>query len=102
MRFLPRVLEAGRDLDPLHSRWAIENAWAHPLVLRRWSDFACQLDAAGCERLLLRAQGKRLGDRRIDTYDEAQATEGWNLASRGYVPAVAAEPALPVQEELAL
>ena len=58
--FLPRVLEAvppavrqARDEhDQQKIRWAIEDAWSTPLVLRRWTDFARLLDAPGCERLL--------------------------------------------------
>ena len=101
---LPRVLEAGRASGPLQARWAIEDAWQHPPVLRRWTAFALQLDAAECQRLLLRAHAKRLGNQRIDTFDEAQSTDGWNLASRGYVPPDAGTPcaAAPRQSSLPL
>jgi len=103
--FLPRVLEAGRNADPMYARWAVEDAWRNPLVLRRWIEFAGQLDAAQCQRLLLRAHAKRLGSQRIDTFDEAQSTEGWNLASRGYVPPSlrdAGAPPWPRQQSLPL
>ena len=96
--FLPRVLEAGRTADPLQARWAVEDAWGNPLVLRRWSEFAVQLDADRCQRLLLRAHAKRLGSQRIDTFDEVQSTDGWNLASRGYVPPASDDAPAPQQQ----
>lgn len=90
---LPRVLEAvppaarqARNAeDALRLRWAIEDAWRNPLVLRRWTEFARQLDAVGCEALLERVTAERLGTLRTATLSDEQATEGWNLASRGYV-----------------
>ena len=96
--FLPRVLEAGRTTDPLQARWAVEDAWRNPLVLRRWSEFASQLDAERCQRILLRAHAKRLGSQRIDTFDDAQSTDGWNLASRGYVPPEGPDSPAPKQQ----
>jgi hypothetical protein len=91
---LPRVLEAvppaarraATPEDERRLRWAIEDAWLNPLVLRRWTEFARLLDAAGCERLLERINGLNLGPDRTAAMSEAQATEGWNLDSRGYVP----------------
>lgn len=92
--FLPRVLEAvppavrqARDEhDQQKIRWAIEDAWSTPLVLRRWTDFARLLDAPGCERLLELIGSQNLGPVRPAAFSDAQATEGWNLESRGYVP----------------
>ena len=91
---LPRVLEAVSPTqrqartpqDQLSLRWAIEDAWRNPLVLRRWTEFARQLDAAGCEQLLHRMAAQKLVTHRISTISDEQATEGWNLESRGYVP----------------
>lgn len=91
---LPRVLEAvppavRRAETPEAQRalrWAIEDAWLNPLVLRRWTSFARQLDAAGCERLLERINALKLGPTRTAAFSDAQATEGWNLDTRGYVP----------------
>jgi hypothetical protein len=67
-------------------RWAIEDAWLNPLVLRRWTSFARQLDAAGCEQLLERINSLKLGPTRSMAVSDAQATEGWHLDTRGYVP----------------
>ncbi len=83
---LPRVLEAGRTQEAHRARWAIEDAWRNPLVLARWSAFARQLSAAQCEALVVRASARQLGALSAHQHTEAQATEGWNLASRGYVP----------------
>jgi hypothetical protein len=83
---LPRVLEAGRTQEAHRARWAIEDAWRNPLVLRRWSAFARQLTAVQCEALIVRASAKQLGALSTHQHTEAQATEGWNLDSRGYVP----------------
>ena len=83
---LPRVLEAGRTQEAHRARWAIEDAWRNPLVLKRWSAFARQLTAVQCEALIVRASARQLGALSTHQHSEAQATEGWNLDSRGYVP----------------
>jgi hypothetical protein len=54
--------------------------------MQRWTAFARQLDAPRCEALLTRAAARQLCAQRIERRTPAQATEGWNLASRGYVP----------------
>jgi len=82
---LPRVLEASRN-GGLQTRWAIEDAWRNPLVLKRWTAFARLLTAAQCEELVARATAKKLGSLRIQQLPDEAATEGWNLDSRGYVP----------------
>ena len=91
---LPRVLEAGRHIAPHAARWAVEDAWRHALVQRRWATFARQLTAAECETLVKRATARKLGSLVVSPLSDAQATEGWNLASRGYVvhAAAVAEP----------
>ena len=83
---LPRVLEAGRPHDAQHTRWAIEDAWRNPLVLKRWTAFASLLTAAQCEALAAKAMARKLGTVRVEPLSDEQATEGWNLESRGYVP----------------
>ncbi len=90
-RLLPRVLEAGdtgqrqaRTPDDVQRlRWAIEDAWGDPAVLRRWIDFAQRLDAAGlraparadrCAQLGAVAAGavqRRPGDSRAGTSSTA-------------------------------
>jgi hypothetical protein len=83
---LPRVLEAGRTTEPQALRWAIEDAWRNPLVLKRWTTFASMLTADECEALVARATARKLGTQHVEHLPDAVATEGWNLASRGYVP----------------
>ncbi len=89
LAWLPRVLEnsrkAGRPAQTLQTRWAIEDAWQHAPVLRRWVAFAGSLDAVHCEALVTRATAQGLGCSRLECFSEAQATEGWQLESRGYV-----------------
>jgi len=83
---LPRVLEAGRCEEPQRARWAVEDAWRNPLVLQRWSFFARLLAPQKCEDLLSRAAAKKLTPQVIEQIPNDQATEGWQLESRGYVP----------------
>jgi hypothetical protein len=83
---LPRVLEAGRSVTPHELRWAIEDAWRCPLVLKRWKAFAGALTPAQCEALVARATARKLGTQHVERLSDEVATEGWNLGSRGYVP----------------
>ena len=99
MTLLPRVIEGHaqrpRDQGPgdaAHARWAIEDAWRASLVQQRWARFALQLSGAQCLALLDRAAARKLATLALMTMPDAGATEGWNLASRGYVPH-ATEPA---------
>jgi len=87
---LPRVLEAGRNIAPMEARWAVEDAWRNPLVQRRWASFARLLTAEQCETLVRRATAKKLGTGVVNQLNDSQATEGWNLETRGYVPHTAA------------
>ena len=60
------------------------------LVQRRWATFARMLTAGQCETIVRRATTKKLGTGVVNQLSDAQATEGWNLATRGYVPHAAA------------
>jgi hypothetical protein len=84
MALLPRVLEAGKLVEPHDARWAVEDAWRAPLVQQRWAQFARQLTAAQCDALVTKAAARRLGTGIVFALPDAQATEGWNLATRGY------------------
>jgi hypothetical protein len=101
MSLLPRVIEAGasgdrravshpprgaQSIDPSSARWAIEDAWRASLVQQRWARFARQLTAAQCESLLARAVARKLSTSAVMAMPDAGATDGWNLATRGYVP----------------
>jgi len=86
MALLPRVLEGGRLYDAHTARWAIEDAWRAPLVQQGWTRFARQVDAAQCEALLCKAAARRLTTRSVVPFSDEHATDGWNLATRGYLP----------------
>ncbi|MGY4831609.1 hypothetical protein ACVNIS_23765 [Sphaerotilaceae bacterium SBD11-9] len=83
---LPRVLEAGKGAEGQALRWAIEDAWRNPLALQRWTAFARQLSPSQCEALVAKASAKKLAAVRMQQLEDASATEGWNLETRGYVP----------------
>ena len=82
---LPRVLEAGSRADATTLRWALEDAWRNPLVLRCWTRFARQLSAVQAEQIVLRASKLRLGAQTARPFTHAEATEGWALERGGYL-----------------
>jgi len=86
MTLLPRVLEAGKLTELNNARWAVEDAWRAPLVQQRWAQFARQLTPAQCEALIARAAARRLGTGVVVPLSNERATDGWNLATRGYAP----------------
>jgi hypothetical protein len=86
MVLLPRVIEAGRDGNMQHARWALEDSWRASLVQQCWTRFARQLTPSQCETLLARAAARRLATTAIESMPDASATDGWNLDTRGYVP----------------
>ncbi len=76
LALLARVLEAGHAADPLQRRWAIEDAWRDPEVLRLWTRLALQLDAPACTALIERAVERGLCDTTVLCHpgqDEAPA-----------------------------
>jgi len=101
MSLLPRVIEAGRSGDAAHARWAIEDAWRASLVQQRWARFARQLSATQCESLLARAAARKLGSATLLPHTDAGATDGWNIATRGYVPHAANVPLGALRPEAA-
>lgn len=107
MALLPRVIESGAAGDkrgPAATRWAVEDAWGAPQVQERWSRFARQLTPAQCDRLVARAAARGLATSVVMAVPGAAATDGWNLAQRGYVAHAADVPhgqGDPVQRHLA-
>ncbi len=82
---VPRVLEAGQLERSSHEmRWALEDAWRNPLVLRCWKRVALQLDAGQAERAVIRASALHLGEHSAQATSFEQATDGWGIAQRGY------------------
>lgn len=67
---------------PHQIRWALEDAWALPLVQKRWTRFALQLTPEQAEALVERAAAKKLCPVHIQRHDDA--TDGWALATQGY------------------
>ena len=63
-------------------RWALEDAWALPLVQKRWARFALQLTAEQAEALVERAAARKLCPVHVQRHDDA--TDGWALATGGY------------------
>lgn len=78
----PRALAAAELPTPQLIRWALEDAWALPLVNKRWTQFALQLTPDQAEVLVDRAGALRLSALRIQRH--AEGTEGWALESEGY------------------
>lgn len=78
----PRVLAAAELQQPHQIRWALEDAWALPLVQKRWTRFALQLTPEQAEALVERAAAKKLCPVHIQRHDDA--TDGWALATQGY------------------
>ncbi len=78
----PRVLAAAELQEAHQIRWALEDAWALPLVQKRWTRFALQLKPEQAEALVERAAAKKLSPVHIQRHDDA--TDGWALATQGY------------------
>jgi hypothetical protein len=100
----PRMLEAGANGMP--AREALEDAWLHERVQRRWQYLALCLGEAGCEALLEPA-GRLVNETQATTQvlhlAAEQATEEWGLpigAAAGWP--TAAFPALPLAHKRGL
>ncbi len=77
----PRVLEA--DTAPGAVRLALEDAWLHERVQRRWQHFVLSLGESATTELLERAARHGLAGVRTLNHGSEQATEGWALAQGG-------------------
>jgi hypothetical protein len=82
----PRVLEA--ESAGVAVRQALEDAWLHERVQRRWQHFVLSLGEAACATLIDRAATLGLAGVRTLQMAPEQATEGWALAEGGAVPRV--------------
>ncbi len=85
----PRVLEAGSE--PATLRTALEDAWCHERVQRRWQHFVLTLGETACEWLLVQAAQAGLAGVRTLTHATEQAVDGWGLPASP--SAVAQRPA---------
>ncbi len=73
----PRVLEAGSEPQAL--RAALEDAWLHERVQRRWQHLVLSLGEAATESLLERAVRAGVTGVRTVSHPAAQAVDGWSL-----------------------
>jgi hypothetical protein len=95
---LARRVAAGPQADAAALREALQQAWSHPLVARRWQRLALALPAAECERLLRYAERRGLLPAGCRWLETDAATEGWALQRAGVAgseEAAAAQAALP-------
>jgi hypothetical protein len=92
---LARRVAAGPMADGPALRHAMEDAWLHPLVQRRWQRLALSLTAGECEHLVQVAGRRKLAGPSWQWLSRAAATEGWSLESHGRVPQTPAAPAVP-------
>jgi hypothetical protein len=81
---LARRIAAGPTLEREALRHAIEDAWTHPLVNRRWQRLALQLTEADCERLVQYAGRRGLGGPGWQWLPREAATDGWALERGGH------------------
>ncbi len=82
---LARRLGVGWQAERDAVRSTLEDAWAHPIVQRRWEQLALRLKRADCERVLRLATQRGLAGGGMRWLSEAQASDGWALESQGRV-----------------
>jgi hypothetical protein len=81
----PRVLAVANLHREQEIRWALEDAWQQPLLLKRWTRFALHLNAAQVEALLQRAAAKRLVNAvHVQHLSQPNAIDGWALERGGF------------------
>lgn len=97
MALAPRVLAVQALNSEAEIRWALEDAWAQPLLQKRWARFALQLTPAQAESLVQRAAAKGLSTLHVQQHSQACATEGWALECKGYRAAAGATALPPIQ-----
>ncbi|MBP6898340.1 MAG: hypothetical protein KBC94_28315 [Pseudacidovorax sp.] len=76
---LARRLAVGVDAGPADVRRALEDAWADPLVNRRWQRLALRLSAADCERVVQHAAQRGLVVGGGRWMGREAALDGWEL-----------------------
>ena len=79
---LARRLQQGWSASAQCARHALEEAWGHPTVLRRWQDLMQCLDAQACERWVRRVMTPRCAMPGLRWMDNERATEGWAVGAR--------------------
>ena len=74
---LARRLESDWAVGGESLQHALQDAWRHPMVQRRWADFTGCLTAAQCEHIVQRAVGRGLAAGRLRWLEPHRAVEGW-------------------------
>lgn len=74
---LARRLAAGWSADRTRVRTTLEDAWAHPVIERRWEQLALRLRRSDCERIVRLAAQRGLAGPGWRWLDDDAATEGW-------------------------
>jgi hypothetical protein len=82
---LSRRLAVGWSADRTRVRTALEDAWVHPVIQRRWEHLVLRLTRGDCERIVRVAAERQLGVTACRWVHDGAATEGWSLASQGRV-----------------
>jgi hypothetical protein len=106
---LARRLAAGWAADRNRLRMALEDAWAHPVIERRWEQLALRLRRADCERIVRLAAQRGLLGASVRWLDDDAATEGWAFqpgvsqgTRRPQLPSVGAVRSLSADEDAAV
>ncbi len=86
----PRVLEVANHPDGL--RHALEDAWLHERLQRRWQHFILSLGEAATQTLIDRAAAQGLAGVRTLLHAPEQAIDGWALAQHGRIAPLAQRP----------
>ena len=84
---LARRLAAGRHVDAVAERHAVEDLWRDPLINQRWQRLALRLTADDCERIGRVAADRGLAGSGVRWLTADAATDGWALESAGYADA---------------
>lgn len=95
-----RLMSIDGQLDARQLRWAQEDAWADGRVQRRWAQFIVQMTTAESEALLQRLADNGLAGvdgLRLMVHEQAAATEGWALPTRGRLVASPRRVAAPAR-----
>lgn len=93
---LARRVAAGPQADGPALREAMEQAWEHPLVQRRWQRLALSLSMGECEHLVQYAGRRKMAGADCHWLPRAAAVDGWALETQGRATARG-----PLQRELA-
>jgi hypothetical protein len=86
---LARRLAVGWQAEAAVLREALEDAWVHKVVQRRWEQLALRLQRADCERIVRLAATRGFGGfggRALRWVDDAQAVDGWAVGATGAPP----------------